>query len=76
MQQRTVWVVLMTFRQSEKPGKVGEFSKETKIADGHNYPGAQCWAGGGRFRCLECSISAKTNPVTAAAAYYSITQAL
>ena len=34
------------------------------------------WAGGGRFRCLECSISAKTNPVTAAAAYYSITQAL
>ena len=43
MQQRTVWVVvLMTFRQS---GKVGELSKETKIADGHNYPGAQCWAG-------------------------------
>ena len=45
MQQRTVWVVLMTFRQSENPGKVGELSKETKIADGHNYPGAQCWAG-------------------------------
>ena len=35
----------MTFRQSENPGKVGELSKETKIADGHNYPGAQCWAG-------------------------------
>ena len=45
MQQRTVWAVLMTFRQSENPGKVGELSKETKIADGHNYPGAQCWAG-------------------------------
>ena len=38
MQRRTVWVVLMTFRQSEKPEKVGEFSKETKIADGHDYP--------------------------------------
>ena len=75
MQQRTVWVVLMTFRQSENPGKVGELSKETKIADGHKYPGAQCCAGLGAGG-LECSISAKTNPGTAAAAYYSITQAL
>ena len=34
-QTRTVWAVLMTFRQSEKPGKLSE---ETKIADGHDYP--------------------------------------
>ena len=35
MQQQTVWAVLMTFRQSEKLGKLSE---ETKIADGHDYP--------------------------------------
>ena len=64
---------------------MGEWSKETTIADGYYYPlllglGAQRWAGLGWAGLgaggLECSISAKTNPGAAAAAYYSITQPL